>query len=178
MPYSGFFLLIVLLLTGCVHAISDETLRLVDRSVSFALLKENPDKYIGSQVLLGGTIASVKNTKQGSELEIVQFRLDSDNKPEESYNSGGRFLAQSANFLDPVIYKSGRPVTVAGEVKGHKTTPLDQIEYTYPIISIRELYLWKEPESYGYPYPYPYYYPYYPYDLWWPRPFRPGPFMW
>jgi outer membrane lipoprotein len=178
MNYSLFFLLIVLLFTGCVHAISDETLRLVDRSISFAMLKENPDKYIGSYVLLGGTIASARNTKLGGELEIVQFRLDSDSKPEESYNSGGRFLAQSAYFLDPVIYKSGRPVTVAGEVKGHKTAPLDQIEYTYPIIGIRELYLWKEPESYGYPYPYPYYYPYYPYNYWWHRPFRPGPFMW
>lgn len=66
-----------------------------------------------------------------------------------------------------------------GEVKGHKVMPLDQIEYSYPVIAVRELYLWQEQEKYGYPYPYPYYYPYNPNDYWWrSRPFRPGPFWW
>jgi outer membrane lipoprotein len=67
-----------------------------------------------------------------------------------------------------------RPVTAAGEVKGHETTPLDQIEYTYPVIGIRESYPWKEPESYGYPYPYTYYYPCYFMSSGGPVPSGPG----
>jgi outer membrane lipoprotein len=178
MKYAALFLVFLLLpLTGCTHAISDESLRLVDRTLNLTMLRENPDSYMGKYLLVGGKIATVSNTKQGGQLEVVQFRLDSDDMPEESYNSGGRFLAQTDYFLDPVIFKAGRLVTMVGAVKGRKTMPLDQIEYTYPVIAVRELYLWKEQEKYGY-YPYPYYYPYYPFDYWWNRPFRPGPFWW
>lgn len=46
---------------------------------------------------------------------------------------------------------------------------LDQIEYNYPIIGIRDIYLWKRvSERYSYPYTYPYYD-----DYWWHRPWRP-----
>lgn len=85
--FALFLMLLFLMLTGCTHAISDGSLRLVDSSFNFAMVKENPDKYIGSYVLVGA-IASVNNTKQGGELEIVQFRLSSDNTPEESSTSG------------------------------------------------------------------------------------------
>jgi len=153
-------------------------MRLVDRSISFAQLKENPDRYVGSNVLLGGAIASVSNTKQTGQLEIVQFQLDRDYMPDESYSSGGRFLAQSDGFLDPLVFKPGRLVTVTGEVKGHKTMPLDQTAYDYPIIGIREIYLWKPADVRSYQYPYSNY-PYYPYYYdYWRRPFGPWPPWW
>ena len=176
MKYTRFFITLAFILSaGCAHVISEESLRLVDRSLSFVQLKENPDRYVGSYALLGGAIASVSNTKQMGQLEVVQFQLDSDNMPAGSYNSGGRFLAQTDGFLDPLVYKPGRLVTIVGEVKGHKTMPLDQIEYDYPIIAIREIYLWRPVDVRSYPYPY--YYPYYPYDYWW-HPYGPWSPWW
>lgn len=172
MKYFRYFIALAFFLcAGCAtHVISDESLRLVDRSLSFDQLKENPDRYVGSYALLGGVIASVSNNKQMGQLEIVQFQLDRDNMPVESYRSGGRFLSQTDGFLDPYVYKTGRLVTIVGEVKGHKTMRLDQVEYDYPIIAVREIHLWRPVEVRYYPYPYPYYN-----DYWWPpyRPWRP-----
>jgi len=173
MKYFRFFIVLAVFLgAGCTtRVISEESLRLVDRSLGFSQVKESPDRYVGRYAILGGVIASVSNTKQAGQLEIVQFQLDSDYKPVETYISGGRFLAQTVGFLDPLVYKIGRLVTIVGEVKGHKTMQLDQIEYDYPIIAIREIYLWKSVDLSSYPYPDR---PYYD-DYWW-RPYRPwGP---
>jgi outer membrane lipoprotein len=165
--------LILLLITGCAHVFSDQTNRLVDPSVTFDRLKKEPNLYIGKFVKLGGIIASTKNTKEGSQIEIVQFRLGSDDIPDETYASGGRFLAVTPEFLDGMIYETGRPVAVVGEVKGFKTLPLDEMEYSYPVISIKEIHVWKKSDLYPYPLPYyydPFYYPYYWYGppYWYP----------
>ena len=61
--------------------------------------------------------------------------------------SEGRFIIQTPGFLDPAIYSPGRKLTVAGTVAGKEVRPLGEIEYTYPIIEKRELYLWPEEEA-------------------------------
>lgn len=172
-------LVLSLFLAGCAHVISEESMRLVDTRITFEDLRKAPDSYIGKFVLLGGTIAGVKNSKKGAELEVVQTPLDNNDEPEEIRYSGGRFLVTSSRFLDPMVYKSGRRVTVVGEVKGQKTRTIDEVEYLYPVVAEVEMRLWEkyELERY-YSYPPPYYYydpfwgpwgpysrPYYPY--WW-----------
>jgi outer membrane lipoprotein len=175
MKYSRFFIALAFFLySGCAaHVISEESLRLVDQSLSFAQLKENPDRFVGRFALLGGAIVSVSNTKQMGQLEVVQFPLDRDNMPVESYRSGGRFLAQADGFLDPFVFKPAQLVTIVGEVKGHKTMQLDQVEYGYPIVAIREIHLWRPATVRPYAYPN---YPYYDDYMW--RPYRPWPPWW
>jgi outer membrane lipoprotein len=136
-----------LFIAGCAHVISDESRKLVDPTIHFQNLRTDPDAYVGKYVKLGGTIAGVQNTKDGSQLEVVQSPLESDDLPEEvSHSSGGRFLATTPGFLDPIVYKAGRRVTVVGQVQGKKTLPIDQVEYAYPIISIREIHVWRKSE--------------------------------
>ncbi|MGA7826822.1 MAG: Slp family lipoprotein [Geobacteraceae bacterium] len=153
-----------LFLAGCAHVMSEESRNLVDPSIQFQSLRANPDSYVGKYVMLGGTIAGVQNSKDGSQLEVVQSPLESDDLPEEvSHSSGGRFLATTSHFLDPIVYKMGRRVTVIGQVEGKKILPIDQIEYTYPIISIREIHVWSQSEVEQPQYPPPGYY----YDPFW-----------
>ncbi len=166
-----------MLLGGCARVISDQSRSLVDPTIQFAGLRQNPDAYIGKIVLLGGRIASARNTKEGSVLEIVQFDLDGD-VPQDSFISHGRFLATSVDFLDTLIYKADRRVTLVGEVKGKKTLPLDEVEYTYPVVAIREIHVWAPAEGDKYHlYPPSRYNPYYygygsePY---WERPSLPA----
>jgi outer membrane lipoprotein len=170
---------VLLVLSGCAHVISEESRKLVDPTLTFGRLRETPDAFSGKYAMLGGIIAGVKNGKEGGQLEIVQFDLDSSDMPENVYNSGGRFLVTSPAFLDAMVYKVGRLVTVVGEVKGTRTRPLDSVDYTYPVVSLREIHIWKgyEPDSgYAYPPPAPYYDPYYfghwP-DSYWFRPLGP-----
>ncbi len=164
-------------LGGCARVISDQSRSLVDPTVQFAKMRETPDAFIGKTVLLGGRIAAARNTKEGGVLEIVQFDLDCD-VPQDSFVSHGRFLATSVDFLDPLIYKVDRKVTLVGEVKGKRTLPLDQVEYTYPVVAIREIHVWRSADDEKYllspPSRYnPYYYGYGS-EPYWERPSQPA----
>jgi outer membrane lipoprotein len=175
-PVKKFLLLFssFLLVTGCAHVISEESRNLVDPTIHFQNLRTDPDSYVGKYVMLGGVIAGVQNRKDGSQLEVVQSPLESDDLPEEvSHSSGGRFLATTSRFLDPIVYKAGRRVTMVGQVQGKKTLPIDQIEYTYPIISIREIHVWSKSDLQQPQYPPPGYY-YDPFWFWGP----PYPYRW
>jgi len=171
--------LALLLLSGCTRAISEAGRKLADPDITFSQLKEKPDSYMGKYVILGGLIATAKNTKEGALLEVVQFKLDNSGYPEDTLTSGGRFLATHPDFLDPMIYAPGRLVAILGEVKGKRVLPLDEVDYLYPVIAIREIHPWRSSSEYGLspnPYPSPFYTPYYyGYDTG-PTPFRPqGP---
>jgi outer membrane lipoprotein len=171
----------LLLFTGCAQILSENARRMADRSIQFDQIRENTDVYQGKMVILGGAIASVKNSKEGGRIEVVEFPLDSTMYPSGEH-SRGRFLAVTGDFIDPMVFKRARSVTVFGEVKGKKTLPLDETDYTYPVIEIREMHLWPEPTPETVLYPPPYYYdPYYfygPFDPWYgPYSHRPfGPF--
>lgn len=171
-----FLLLLCMVLAGCAHPISKESMSLVDTSVTFPMLRENPDAYQGRFVLLGGSVASVTNAPKESRIEVVQLPLESNDMPEDTHRSDGRFLAVSDRFLDPLIYKEGKKVTIVGDVRGAVQKRLDQMEYRYPVIGIREIHLWRAEDYERQAYP-PAAYPYFWYDPWWPYGYyRPGPF--
>ena len=166
----------LLLLTGCVHVFSDEAEHLVDQTISFEQIKQSPKAYVDRYVKLGGIIASTKNTKEGSQVVVVQFNLASDDFPYEQQASGGRFLAVTPKYLDNMVFRTGRPVAVIGQVKGEKVQPLGEISYTYPVIAITEIHVWKQSNLYPYPAYFgdPYFYgpgpPWYPYGWYGPPP--------
>lgn len=173
--------LLITTLSGCAHVISDQSRSLVDPTVTYTMLKEKPDGFVGKHVLLGGVIAGVRNTGTGSQLEVMQVALDETGTPEDTFRSEGRFLAISESFLDSMIFKPDRLVTLVGEVKGKKIMTLDEVDYTYPVVAIKEIHVWKSydhEKGYPYPAPPPYYYydPYY-YGYWpgpyWHRPLGP-----
>jgi outer membrane lipoprotein len=187
-------LFLAMALTGCAHLISKETLKEVDQGIRFEDLRKNPETYKGKTVLLGGVIISTENKKDGTLLEVYQTRLNHYGEPVDTDVSQGRFLAMYDKFLDSEIFSSGREVTLAGVVQGVETRKLDEIDYDYPYIIVKEIHLLKEEQApvYGpyyrgywnpwwdpwYPWDYPYsYYPYsyYPYSY---KHYQPHPRYW
>jgi len=134
-------------LAGCTNVIRDEMGKGADSSVTIELLKESPSRYLGKLVMLGGMVAETRNTPDGGQLEIVQFPLADDGYPEKSQVTGGRFLATAPTLLEPLVYLPGTLVTLTGEFKGTRTRPLDEVSYTYPVVSIREIHLWQEDDE-------------------------------
>ncbi|HEX9078497.1 MAG TPA: Slp family lipoprotein [Desulfuromonadaceae bacterium] len=141
-----YILPLVFLLAGCSHWISTQSRAAADQSISFSQLRENPDAYRGKYVLLGGTVATAEQDGEGTRLEVVEHRLDSRELPDRAVPSQGRFLATTAWRLDPVTYKSGTLVSMMGEVAGSRTRLLEGMEYTYPVISVREIHAIELPE--------------------------------
>jgi len=168
-----------LLLGGCTTIISEQSRRLVDTQATFQEVREAPETYIGKHVMLGGRIAGVRNTPEGGQIEVVQFDLLSNGYPEATYVSYGRFLATSTQFLDSMIFRKGMLITLVGEIKGKTKQRLDEMEYIYPVVAMREWYLWRDNEwerSSVYPTQLPVYDPYYygyGYEPYWFRPSAP-----
>jgi len=154
----------ILIISGCTTIISDQSRKLINTDATFKDIKEKPEIYIGKTMLLGGRIASIRNNTDGAQIEIVQFELTSQDYPEDSYISYGRFLATNSSYMDPLIFRPGMLITLVGELKGKKTLRLDDMDYVYPLISLREWYLWPWSESERgcstYPAPLPEYNPY------------------
>jgi outer membrane lipoprotein len=132
----------MLLLVGCAHVISKGVLKEVDKNATFAQVAKAPDAYKGKTVLFGGDIIETKNLSDKTLIVVLQRPLDSRSRPAAGDVSEGRFIITSPGFIDPAIYSPGRKITVAGKVVGKEVRPLGEIEYTYPIIEKRELYLW------------------------------------
>jgi len=137
-------LLAVLLLTGCAHVISPNARNEADNSISFQALVHNPEKYTGKTVILGGRIIQIRRSGEETLLEVLQLPLDWRYQPEDSDVSYGRFMLLFKDYRDPEIYKKRRRITVAGKIIGGKVMPLDQREYTYPVIMPAEVHLWKD----------------------------------
>ncbi|HLO27194.1 MAG TPA: Slp family lipoprotein [Geobacteraceae bacterium] len=145
MRTSAFLALMLLFLTGCAPIFSDQSLRLVDRGMSFSELRKKPDQCMDRYLLLGGAVAAVENTNEGGELEVVQFGTDEDGRIIDTSNSGGRFLARSPDLLDPAVYQPGFLVVLVGKCAGSKTMRLGDMDYTYPVLDIKEVHI-QEPE--------------------------------
>lgn len=136
----------MLLLSGCAHVMSEANLKLADQSIRYADLSGNPDAYVGKIVLVGGIVAGVKSSGDVAMLEVTQLDLLKNGVPDEDSRSGGRFLALSSDLVDPMIYRTGKLVTIIGEVKGRKVQKLESVDYPYPLISVKELRLFRAEE--------------------------------
>lgn len=131
-------------LMGCAQAISREGLARVDEDLPFALLREEPQLHLGKTILLGGMIIEAENHSDRTVLVVVHHGLGLAQKPDPQRGSGGRFLFQVQEFLDPAIFRSGRLVTVLGEVAGTEMRSLQDSTNEYPVIAGSEIYLWPD----------------------------------
>lgn len=167
------FLFTVAFMLSCAP-LSKEVMRQVDEALTYPVVQKNPQNFLGKTVLWGGVIVRITNRQEETILEVRQSELDMEKRPKNLDSSAGRFIVRQAGFLDPVIYKQGREITIAGEIAGKETLPLGGIQYTYPVILAKEIHLWEKIDPRRYPHPYwdspffwgPYGYPYWRYRPW------------
>src|SRR4030042_7016725 len=173
-----FIISVMLILSSCAPVLRQDIMDTGIKEFSLSDVRSNPDLYKGKLFILGGSIVNTKLTQEGSQDAALYIPVDSRGylKDVEPLSSDGRFLAilhKEQGTLDPLIYRKGRDITLAGAFIETRSGKIDEAEYTYPVFEIIEIYLWKEREYYpGYYYPYPYTYPYGWYDPWW-RPWGP-----
>ena len=131
---------------GCAHWVGEQSRLAADRSLTFTRLREDPDAYRGKLVLVGGIVVTVTRSQEGAILDVEEHRLDSRELPDQVVPSRGRFLATTAEHLDPAQFKPGALVTMMGEVKGKRVQTTQGGEYSYPLIAVREIHAIELPE--------------------------------
>ena len=129
---------------GCATSVIPEALEpQIDNAVTFNQIVESPDSYRGKVVVLGGEILKAKALKGGTQLEVLQLPLDSDQEPvTDRMESRGRFLAVQREFLDPATIAEGTRVTVVGEVTGSTVDKMDEADYRFPTLDVKYLHRW------------------------------------
>ncbi len=166
--------IVILFLSGCAHAVSNEMRQKARKDLAFATVLANPEVHRGEVVMWGGTIIETTNREGSTMIKVLQSPLDRYGFPMEEERTQGRFLVRVTGYADPEVYKKGRVITMAGEIAGAEEEPLGEIRYTYPVVQAREVHLWKDAAGAYPPYPRPYWYwdwfggyPY-PYSYPWP----------
>jgi outer membrane lipoprotein len=146
---------------------------MVDASINlplYASIREEPLRYEGRLYVFGGLIADTRVAEDGSIVEVVYLPVDQNGYILGVTSPSFRILAQypkEEGLLDPLVYKKGRKVTVAGIFKGLRAGKFEGADYTYPFFMVKEIYLWDERRYYYVPA-----YPYGWYDPWWDGPTR------
>lgn len=175
--FAAHFLLPALFIAGC-SVISRDIRRAADRTITISMVQANPDAFKDKIVIWGGIIISSKNLADKTVIEVLQTPLDRSDRVTDKELSQGRFLAESASYLDTFLYKEGKEIIIAGIIKGISSQKIGERDYAYPVLEPLQMRVF-EPQRYGpspgwynpyypyYPYPYryyryPYYYPYYP----------------
>jgi outer membrane lipoprotein len=165
--------IVVLMLGGCSPVLNRDLMNQGVREFQLGYLVETPEVFKDHLFILGGVIVDTKLTETGSQIEALFIPVNAYGDLKDTGRYQGRFLAvysRSKGLLDPLIYKKGREITLAGDFIGVRKGKIDELEYTYPVFEIRQIYLWEEYWQYPYYWPYPYYYPYY-----YHQPFLYGP---
>ena len=155
-----------LALTACASPQGEDSSTAIP--TAFLQVKAAPDSYRGQSVVFGGEVLAARRLKDGTRIEILQLPLDRSGRPvPDRTQSQGRFIAMHREFLDPATVPPGTRVVVTGEVTGSITLPLDETEYTYPVLEARHIDVLPAPEAAARssrPYPYmgpgPYWGPY------------------
>jgi len=167
--YVIYFVAVIFLLNACASKIPQNIRTPPPDNPQFAEVHQDVLRFKQAKVRWGGTIARVENKASETWIEVVARDLEKSGRPIDNDFSPGRFIAVISGFLDPVVYKNGRDLTVAGHVEKQIQRKIDEYDYLFPLVRVNSHVLWQEivllPYDY-YPYGfydpwYPYYYPYY-----------------
>jgi len=134
-------LLSLLLLSACASGPTFETAG-VDRALTPRGVAAEPQPVLGQTVLWGGVILATTNLKDSTQIEVLAYPLDPDERPLHGSDPLGRFILDQAGYLEPANYAQGRLLSVVGTVTGTRAGRVGESDYVYPVISVRQLYLW------------------------------------
>ena len=155
------------LLTACASKPPAAISKNPPANLTLTQVRMDIDRYIGSEVRWGGVISKVENKADHTWIEIVRQNLQDNGRPRTGGKSDGRFIASFGKFVDPVIYREGRPITVVGTIEAKTTRPIGEYDYQFPVVLVEGSFLWKKRQAVPPPaYPPPWWY----YDPWYHHP--------
>ncbi len=142
--YRPLYLLsgLLFLLTACSgNEVQDGTAQVGPPTPS-QLVRHPRALAVGSAVHWGGKIVGIQNLKDKTILEILALQLDDSGRPVLNSASGGRFLAEQPDYLEPLEYAPGRLVTIHGKFTGMRSGRVGESRYRFPLVATKELLLW------------------------------------
>lgn len=108
-----------------------------------------PSEAIGitdAEVLWGGVIVDVAVLSQGTQLDVLAYRLNKAGRPQPGATTG-RFLAVTDRFLEPLDYAPGRQLSVLGRLAEPTELSVGDHHRSLPTVAAHDLHLWRPGEG-------------------------------
>lgn len=96
----------------------------------------------GRTVAWGGVIVHAKNLQDATQIEVLGYPLDLDNRPDTKAAPLGRFLALHPGYLETADYNAGRLLSVVGSITETREGTVGEARYVYPVLAATRLHLW------------------------------------
>ncbi|HXE65877.1 MAG TPA: Slp family lipoprotein [Rhodanobacteraceae bacterium] len=106
----------------------------------------SPANFQSLQVVWGGSVISVHNLADHSEIEVLAYPLDSSQRPRLKEPATGRFIAIVPGFVEPMNYPPGSLVTLHGTLDGARSGEVGNAGYTYALVNSDAMHRWTPEE--------------------------------
>ncbi len=93
----------------------------------------------GGIVNWGGRIIEIRGDDESTEIEVMSYPLNKSGRPDLDKPAAGRFLVSRSGFLDPLIFDTGKLVSVTGQIRGIRQGRINEKIYNYPVVDAIEL---------------------------------------
>lgn len=101
-----------------------------------------PEQAGNARVIWGGRILGVENKPGHTEVEVLAYPLDKDQKPVQNDVGEGRFLAVLPGYVEPLDYPVSARVTMQGRIRGMRSGRVGQAPYVFPLLEVRAAHVW------------------------------------
>lgn len=113
---------------------------------------QTPERFAQGRVIWGGSVVSVRNLPEQSEIEILAYPLDSSQRPVFRSGASGRFIAIVPGYVEPMNYAAGVPITIDGQLAGTRVGQVGQASYAFPLVKVAQSHVWTADEMHrGHP---------------------------
>lgn len=105
-----------------------------------------PERYAHGSVVWGGTVVSVTNFPDHTEIQVLSRPLDGSQRPRLDAGSAGRFIAVIPGYVEPLNYPPGVPITVSGTLNGSRAGRVGAAPYVFPLVQVTQWHAWTAAE--------------------------------
>jgi outer membrane lipoprotein len=138
--------LVLLMLSACASGPRFDT-KQVDPTITPRSATAKLPTVSEQSVLWGGVILSTRNLENRTQIEILAYPLNNNQKPERNSDPLGRFILERYGFLEPTSYAEGRMVTAIGKVERTVNGKVGGSDYNYPVLQASNLHLWSRDDE-------------------------------
>ncbi|HET9835958.1 MAG TPA: Slp family lipoprotein [Rhodanobacteraceae bacterium] len=101
-----------------------------------------PERYGNAQVIWGGRVVTVRNFPDHSEVEMLDYPLDSSQRPRVNETAAGRFIALMPGYVESMDYPEGTLMTLRGTLAGTRAGKVGNADYVFPLVQVAQSHRW------------------------------------
>lgn len=139
-PLTCASILALAVLAGCATPVIRDAPQVLD--ITPIDVQQTPGRHDGASVIWAGRIVDFRNLADTSEVEVVAYPVDRDQRPLTEAPSQGRFLLVLPGYVEALDYEVGRHLTVHGSLAGTQQGQVQEQAYLYPVVNGISVHVW------------------------------------